>query len=118
MRRIDRAEAKLGVLIPSKLLYADDIIIFCKATTENILLLRDIFTWYREVLGQFVSPMKSRVFYGQQVAADIRHLLATSLHFVEGSLPFIYLGVPIFLGKPKTLHLQSIADKILGKFDR
>lgn len=32
-----------------------------------------------------------------------------------GSLPFTYLGVPVFLGKPRKVHLQPIADKIKCK---
>jgi hypothetical protein len=34
------------------------------------------------------------------------------LNFKIGSIPFNYLGVPIFRGKPKTIHLQPIADRI------
>jgi hypothetical protein len=30
-------------------------------------------------------------------------------------LPFVYLGAPIFKGKPKKCHLQPIADKIKAK---
>lgn len=41
-----------------------------------------------------------------------------NLHFVEGTLPFTYLGVPIFQGRLKVHHLQPIADNIIGKFDR
>jgi hypothetical protein len=37
------------------------------------------------------------------------------LNFKLGSLPFNYLGVPIFKGKPKTSYLQPIADKISSK---
>ncbi|KAK2665839.1 hypothetical protein Ddye_004413 [Dipteronia dyeriana] len=33
-----------------------------------------------------------------------------------GRLPFSYLGVPLFRGKPKKSVLQSIADKIMSKF--
>jgi hypothetical protein len=32
-----------------------------------------------------------------------------------GSLPFHYLGVPIFKGKPKACYLQPFADKIKNK---
>jgi len=35
--------------------------------------------------------------------------------FNKGSLPFSYLRVPIFKGKPKKSHLQPIADKIKSK---
>jgi hypothetical protein len=34
------------------------------------------------------------------------------LNFSIGSLPFNYLGVPIFKGKPRVCHLQPIADRI------
>lgn len=42
--KIERAEAKIGVLLPPSLLYVDDILIFCKATRENVIILRGIFS--------------------------------------------------------------------------
>jgi mannosylglycoprotein endo-beta-mannosidase len=39
-------------------------------------------------------------------------LIVALLNFNIGSMPFNYLGVPIFKGKPKACHLQPIADKI------
>lgn len=42
IRSVVHAEAKLGVRVPTNLLYADDILIFCKATRDNVLLIRDI----------------------------------------------------------------------------
>jgi len=38
--------------------------------------------------------------------------LINLLGFSIGSLPFTYLGVPIFKGKPKAAYMQPIADKI------
>lgn len=35
--------------------------------------------------------------------------------FLAGSLPFTYLGVPIFRGCPRATHLQSLADKVRAK---
>jgi hypothetical protein len=32
-----------------------------------------------------------------------------------GTVPFNYLGVPIFKGKPKSFHLQPITDKVKQK---
>jgi len=32
--------------------------------------------------------------------------------FNTGQLPFNYLGVPIFKGKPKSIHFQPTTDKI------
>lgn len=41
--------------------------------------------------------------------------IASILGLSAGRLPFIYLGVPIFKGKPRRRHLQPIADKIKSK---
>lgn len=36
---------------------------------------------------------------------------------MEGTIHFLYLGVPIFFRKPREAHLRPIAEKIMGKFD-
>lgn len=36
---------------------------------------------------------------------------------MEGSLPFVYLGVPFFRGKPKRVFLQSIVDKAKARLE-
>lgn len=41
--------------------------------------------------------------------------ISSFLGFSAGSLPFSYLGVPLFKGKPKSVHLQPIVDRIKGK---
>ncbi|XP_062028777.1 uncharacterized protein LOC133744735 [Rosa rugosa] len=61
--------------------------------------------------GQVVSKNKSSVFlgkYAQRRKVFIQHVLGIR----EGSLPFTYLGVPIFKGCPKPSYFQAIADKV------
>lgn len=65
IRWLIRAEAKLNVRLPLSLLYADDILVFCKATRENVLMLSDIFDQYGNTSGQVVGPAKSRVVFGK-----------------------------------------------------
>ncbi|KAL8546978.1 hypothetical protein ACS0TY_006625 [Phlomoides rotata] len=36
----------------------------------------------------------------------------------HGSLPFSYLGVPLFKGAPRTGHLAVLADSIISKFSK
>lgn len=43
--------------------------------------------------------------------------LKSVLGFNKGSAPFIYLGVPIFLGVPRKHHLQCIANKIRARWE-
>ena len=96
--------------IPSHILYADDMMIFCKGTLSNINCLKQIFFNYAEVSGQLVNPQKSSIF-SESISNRRLSQIASSLGFKIGSLPFTYLGVPIFRGKPKKSYFQPIADK-------
>jgi len=42
--------------------------------------------------------------------------IATNIGFNIGTLPFIYLGVPIFKGKPKIAYFQPLVHRIKLKF--
>ncbi|XP_045802493.1 uncharacterized protein LOC123896099 [Trifolium pratense] len=64
--------------------------------------------------GQRVSPHKSKL-YGGSISPTRLNTLSNTLGFSLGSLPFDYLGVPIFKGKPKNIHLQALADRVKSK---
>jgi ribonuclease HI len=100
--------------VPSHILYADDIMLFCKASRSNIQSLSNLFMKYAESSGQFVNPRKSFIYAGAIPSQRLHHI-ANRLGFNIGVLPFVYLGAPIFKGKPKKCHLQPIADKIKAK---
>jgi hypothetical protein len=42
-------------------------------------------------------------------------MISNMLGFTVGTVPFQYLGCPIFQGKPKVIHFRMIADKIKNK---
>ncbi|XP_019455087.1 PREDICTED: uncharacterized protein LOC109356210 [Lupinus angustifolius] len=99
---------------PSHVLFADDILIFCKGTKRNLTCLKKLVMDYAMASGQQINVSKSR-FY-TSITNHIRIASnSTTLGFVQGNLPFIYLGIPLFKGKPKKLHLQPIADRIINK---
>ncbi|KAK2388531.1 hypothetical protein QL285_062208 [Trifolium repens] len=100
--------------VPSHILYADDIMLFCKASRSNIQTLSSLFIKYAETSGQFVNPSKSFIYAGA-LSSQRLHYIANHLGFSIGVLPFVYLGVPIFKGKPKKCHFQPLADKIKSK---
>jgi hypothetical protein len=55
------------------------------------------------------------LFFSGSITHGRLNLIVAVLNFKVGALPFNYLGVPIFRGKPKSSHLQPIADKISSK---
>jgi hypothetical protein len=60
------------------------------------------------------NDAKSTIFYGSISNAKPMNIISL-IGFGIGSLPFTYLGVLIFRGKPKVVHLLPIADKIKTK---
>lgn len=85
--------------------------IFCRGTRKNLRALIELFKLYGEASGQIISLNKC-TFYSGAIPDWRLHSIANVLGVSAGRLPFTYLGVPIFKGKPKRAHLLPIADKI------
>jgi hypothetical protein len=103
-----------NVQVPTHVLYADDIMVFCKGSKRNIRNLMHIFHLYGEVSGQVINKQKSK-FYSGAISNSRLLSITNLLGFGSGSIPFNYLGCPIFVGKPKTIHFRAITDKIKVK---
>jgi ribonuclease HI len=97
--------------VPSHSFYADDLLIFCKGNLSGLKALKNLFDQYALESGQVISPSKSTIYSGSITPGRL-NLIVQLLNFKLGSIPFVYLGVPIFKGKPTSLHLQPVADKI------
>ncbi|XP_057790988.1 uncharacterized protein LOC131008106 [Salvia miltiorrhiza] len=116
--QIEPMRMSRGQLFPTHLLYADDVLIFCKATMKNARAIRDILHFYGSISGQICSKEKSRIFFAKGVSPCYKRQITRALGFPCGSLPMIYLGVPLFVGRPKASHLAAIKDRIICKFSR
>lgn len=72
-----------GCHTSSHVLYADDIMVFCKATKRNLLNLMSLFKAYGEASGHLISAAKCRFFSGGITPRSFLHLG----HF-RGTTPF------------------------------
>lgn len=68
---------------------------------------------YSEASGQLVNKSQSSYFLGKN-SMHRKDIVASILGFNEGSLPFTYLGVPVFKGIPTRYFLQPIAVRKIG----
>ena len=109
--------ANSKVRCPSHFFYADDLLIFCRATQSNLHTLTRVFEDYGAISGQIVNWSKSYIYFGRHVSSQRLQLLTSISGMQHGSLPFHYLGVPLFHGAHKTCWLQNLADKVLSRFD-
>ncbi|XP_057791222.1 uncharacterized protein LOC131008356 [Salvia miltiorrhiza] len=115
-RHIIPMDFSRGARFPSHLLYADDILIFCKASMRNARKIKEILDFYGDISGQICNPAKSHVFFGSGVSSVMKNHVISELGFAMGSLPVTYLGVPIFSGRMRASYLIGIYDKIVNKF--
>ncbi|KAK3193272.1 hypothetical protein Dsin_024582 [Dipteronia sinensis] len=105
-----------GFSAPTHLLYVDDVLIFCTGTVRNLRRVVHDFKVYGSISGQLVNWSKSSIFFGSSISPARISSLQSLVGMQIGRLPFCYLGVPLFRGKPRKFVLMPIADKILSKF--
>ncbi|GAU48468.1 hypothetical protein TSUD_324180 [Trifolium subterraneum] len=112
--KMDLIKGTRTAQVHSHCLYVVDIIVFCKGKISCLNALKSLFTRYALTSGQIINPSKSTIYSGgvsQTRLAQIVNLIG----FKIDSLPFNYLGVPIFKGRPKAIYFYLIADKIKAK---
>lgn len=61
------------------------------------------------------NPAKSKAYFILQVSRIAQRRLLRIMGIPCGTIPFTYLGVPLFIGKPRRAYFQPVADRILGK---
>ncbi|KAK2445365.1 hypothetical protein QL285_016305 [Trifolium repens] len=112
------SEGKLNLIkgtrnfnVPSHCFYADDLMIYCKGNLAGLHALKDLFSANALESGQVINTSKSTIYPGS-IPPRRLDLIVQVLNFNIGTLPFSYLGVPIFKGKPKACHFQPLADRI------
>lgn len=112
--KLSQIRATRHLYIPSHCLYADDILIFCKGTLSNVRNIMKLFEDYGNYSGQVVNANKSK-FYSRALSLSRILTISSITGFSHGSLPFNYLEIRLFKGKPKTIHLRYVVDRIQSK---
>lgn len=81
--KLDLIKGPRGSFVHSHALYADDIMLFCKAKRSNVEALKNMFFRYAQCFGQRVNPNKSTLFADSIPQPKISGF-AQSLSFLEG----------------------------------
>ena len=86
----------------TRLFFADDSILFCKANLEECQELKLILRRYEEALGQKINTDKYSVLFSPNTSQDIKDEIFNILGSMQDSKHIKYLGLPSFIGRSKT----------------
>ena len=99
----------------SHLFFADDLVLFAEANTENCLAIRDVLQEFCSKSGQKVSEAKSRVFFSPNVDSDQRELLSSTLDFSSTTNLGKYLGFPLKHSRASRHDFDYVLDRVKKK---
>ncbi|XP_026378693.1 uncharacterized protein LOC113273144 [Papaver somniferum] len=105
--------SKKGVA-PTHLLFADDILIFCKGNLHSLQNLKNMLVLYERPSGQCVNYEKSKFYFGGD---RISHAIAISnyLGMERAMFPDKYLGIQLKPGIVRHIHVHQVVEKIMDK---
>ncbi|PKU81404.1 putative mitochondrial protein [Dendrobium catenatum] len=112
----------LGVCITPKypklshLLFADDVLIFSKATSTAALELKSIVSDFCSWTGQNINAPKSQILYGKLVKHSMKKQIKRILNFKEVK-EMNYLGIKLALRRLKSFDFQQMIDNILERLN-
>ena len=94
------------------LLFADDSILFCKASVGESQELRSILQKYEEASGQKINTDKSSIFFSPNTTQETKDEILASLGPMQDTRHTKYLGLPSFIGRSKKQVFAILKERI------
>ncbi|XP_074265787.1 uncharacterized protein LOC141588232 [Silene latifolia] len=101
------------VLRLNHLLFADDLLLFCKGDTQSIMILLRAFSTFSATSCLKVNAAKSEVVF-RGVSESMRAAILQISCFKEAYLPFKYLGIPIQAGRLTKLDCNTLVERVVA----
>ena len=94
--------------------FVDDLLMFCRADMNSISLLQETFDKFSYASGLKANLEKSSI-YMAGTNQSIRLEIIQKLGYVEGKVPFKYLGVPLSTKKLSVSQCLLLVEKFTAK---
>lgn len=97
------------------LLFANDSLLFYKATEQECQKILDILEVYRCCLGQHINENKTTIFFSKSNPKTIRDHIKEAFGVLKIKQYEKYLGLPSVVGRRKKAHFNYIKEKVWQK---
>ena len=94
------------------LLFADDSILFYKASVEESQVLKNILQQYEDISGQKINTDKSSIFFSPNTSQEAKDEILTNLGPMQDTRHTRYLGLPSFIGRSKKQVFATLMERI------
>ena len=101
----------------SHLFFADDTLLFCKASMADLQAIKDIMSLYEQALGQMINREKTTIFFSKAVNEDTKALISDFLQVPEVKEYENYLGLPAVVGRKRKASLNYIKERVWSKLE-
>ena len=99
----------------SQLLFADDSLLFCRATWEEVQAITEVLQTYAAASGQCINFEKSSVYFSTNTDGVQRERIRMALGVREVDRFETYLGLPTLVGRSKYHTFSYLKDKVWEK---
>lgn len=96
-------------------MYADDVVLFTKATRRDAINLVQVLNKYCSWSGQAINKNKSGVFFSKHSKSHIGRAVKSILQVRKLKRDAVYLGAPMFLSKARSKDFAFLQDKLEAK---
>jgi hypothetical protein len=99
------------------LLFADDLLIFGRASIAEATSIKIYLDKYYKWSGHLVNASKSSIHFTKNTKPTISTAISRIIPYSTTSSSNLYLGLPILMGNSKKKAFQSILDKVLRRIE-
>lgn len=115
--RLQGIRIREGAPVISHLLFANDSLLFGKATMDECLTIKSVLDDYEAASGQQVNFTKRNIVFSKVVSDVAKHSIATVLSVSTVAKHEKYLGLPTVVGRNKTETFQYIKEQLSHKLE-